>query len=182
MNKRNLKLLYVGRVFKWKNPVNIIHAVARTGGVQLLCIGNGSAWPKIQALAKKIGSRRIRLVNGMPNRGVLCEMRKADAMILNTYYHEWSKVMIEAMLLGRPIIVNKEVASKVPELSASGQCSFCSDTIIGYRKAILRFQSKALRRRLARVALLRARALADPKMQSKKHADAILDLKEQITS
>jgi glycosyltransferase involved in cell wall biosynthesis len=176
LNNNQLKLLYVGRFFQWKNPVNIIMAAAETEGVRLVCIGDGPIWPRIKSLVETLRLREIRLRRSMRNQDVLNEFRKADGVILNTYYHEWSKVMIEAMLLGRPVIVNEEVASSVPEISSPSLCEFCPDTVSGYKNAIRKFKSKIYRKVLASKAKKMAWTLANPKKQSIKQVKAILGL------
>jgi len=151
-------------------------AAAETEGVTLVCIGDGPIWPRTKSLVETLRLRKIRLWRSMRNQDVLNEFRKADGVILNTYYHEWSKVMIEAMLLGRPVIVNEEVASSVPEISSPSLCEFCPDTVSGYKNAIRKFKSKIYRNILASKAKKMAWTLANPKKQSIKQVKAILGL------
>jgi len=179
--KKPLRLLCAGRQFRWKNPRNIIASLARLKDVRLLCIGDGPERPANQELARKLCPGKVRFLSSLDNLRLVQKIAKADAVILNTHYHEWSKVMIEAMLLGRPVIVNRETASKVGELEGRPPlCEFCPDTPEGYAQAIEKLRNVAYRGALAQRARKRAWQLANPRRMESLQACAILETIRQV--
>lgn len=174
--KNALRLLCVGRQFRWKNPRNIISALARFKDVRLLCIGDGPERPVNQKLAQTLCPGKVHFLPILENRRLVQKISKTDAVILNTRYHEWSKVMIEAMLLGRPVIVNRETASKVGELKGRPPvCEFCPDSPEGYARAIEKLRNVAYRKGLAQRARKKAWQLANPRRMEALQARVILN-------
>lgn len=85
--------------------------------------------------------------------------------------------MIEAMLLGRPVIVNRETASKVGELEGRPPlCEFCQDSPEGYAQAIEKLRNVAYRRALARRAQRNAWQSANPRKMETLQAQTIVGI------
>lgn len=170
-----MKIICAGRQISGKNPVHIVEAVAREKEVRLLCVGNGPLHHLVVAKARSLCPDRCQFIRSLENKELIKKMLEADVVTLNSYYHGWSKVMIEAMLLGKPVIVNQEVARKVKELSVRPKvCEFCPDTADGYAFAIRKMKNKKKRKKLAQRALRWAWLLANPERAQKKQAQAIL--------
>ena len=133
------------------------------------------------AKAKLLCPGKCRFLRALENKTLIKKMAEADVVTLNSYYHGWSKVMMEAMLLGKPVIVNQEVTKKVKELSVRPPvCEFCPDTKEGYACAIKKMKNRKIRKKIAYRAKRWAWQLADPKHSQIEHAKVILKIIEKF--
>lgn len=111
------RIIYVGRLFEDKNPGNIIRAVARLSNVELTIVGNGPILADLQALVSALGvGERVHFMPAVEN-DVLCEMLpEQDIFAVHTEYWEISKSVLEAVLTGLPVVINRRIGEAVPEL------------------------------------------------------------------
>ena len=80
-----------------------------------------------------------------------------DVFAIRTDYFELSKSLLEALLTGLPVIVNRRPGAPVPELTDE-ICMLVENTADSYRTALEKLISDhALRERLGRAAFAHAR-------------------------
>jgi glycosyltransferase involved in cell wall biosynthesis len=111
------RIIYVGRLIDEKNPDNIIRAVARLPGVELIVVGDGPILGALQELTRQLGvAGRVRFLPAVAN-DALCELlAEQDIFAVHTEYWEISKSVLEALLTGLPVVINRRKGEPVPEL------------------------------------------------------------------
>jgi glycosyltransferase involved in cell wall biosynthesis len=112
-----VRVISVGRLFDLKNPEQLIRAVATLDHVQLTVVGDGPLRAHLQDVAAELGTQRIVFRPAVPN-DELCELLAAqDVFATHTEHWEISKSVLEAMLTGLPVVLNRRSGDPVPELS-----------------------------------------------------------------
>ncbi|HQR31449.1 MAG TPA: glycosyltransferase family 4 protein [Blastocatellia bacterium] len=105
LTKRNLRLLFVGRLSKSKNIHPIIQAIAelKAEGIAVECdvIGDG---PERSALETRVADTglqaQVRFAGGLEFDRVLDFYERADALVLISETEGWPKAIAEAMAFG----------------------------------------------------------------------------------
>ena len=132
------KILSVGRQFKDKNPENIIHAVADMENVELTLVGDGPYHEKLKNLAtQKDALSKIKFISSIPNQKLCQEMADYDLFVLHTEYWELSKSLLEPLLTGLPIVLNKREGRPIPELEGKDLVYYVENTPVSYRQAFI---------------------------------------------
>jgi len=145
-----VRILSVGRQFYDKDPSFLMRAVARRGDAQLTIIGKGPLHQELMSLAREIGhENQFIFIESVHNQELCAAMPTYDILALHTEYFELSKVMIEGMLAGLPLIVNfRKIGAQVPELT-DDICLRVVNTADGYAAGLDRLISDyAFRRKL----------------------------------
>lgn len=133
-----VRVVSVGRQFRSKDPSNLIRAVAQLPRVQLTLVGDGSLNSALRALASELAvSDRVLFESALPNDELCRRLPAYDAFAVHSQYWELSKAMLEALLTGLPLIVNRREGPPVPELS-DDLCIYVDNTVDGYREALVR--------------------------------------------
>jgi glycosyltransferase involved in cell wall biosynthesis len=96
------KVLFIGRLEKEKNLINLIQAIADTK-MHLVIIGNGSMKDTLKNYAEKCGAH-IEFKGAIPNNALPDEIRSSQLFVLPSYYEGCPKVLLEAMACGIPCI------------------------------------------------------------------------------
>jgi glycosyltransferase involved in cell wall biosynthesis len=100
-------IITAGRLVPWKNADNIIDAVANIPGTSIVIIGDG---PERAALARRAGEKlsdRVIFTGTLSHRDTLATIKSADVFVLNSSYEGLSHLLIEALVLGVPIIATR---------------------------------------------------------------------------
>ena len=127
-----VKIISIGRQFKEKNPRNIIKALKALTDVEITFVGDGDLHEELKSLSKREGvDHRTIFVKSMPNDDLCKNLHSYDFLALHTEYFEISKVILEAFLVGLPVLLNHRIGDPVPELS-DNICLRVSDTVEGY--------------------------------------------------
>jgi glycosyltransferase involved in cell wall biosynthesis len=110
-------IVYVGRLLEEKNPENIMRALVRLPGAQFTVVGDGPIRPRLEQQAIDLGiSDRVIFRPAVAN-DELCELlAEQDIFAVHTEYWEISKSVLEALLTGLPLVINKRIGEPVPEL------------------------------------------------------------------
>ena len=110
------RIICVGRLLDEKDPSNIIRAVSRLPGVELLIVGDGPKRPELEALVCGLDvGDRVRFAPAIAN-DELCRMLSTfDLFAVHTEYWEINKSVLEALLSGLPVIINRRLSDPVPE-------------------------------------------------------------------
>jgi glycosyltransferase involved in cell wall biosynthesis len=159
------RLICVGRLFEGKNPQNILRALARIPGAELLIAGDGPARPGLEALAGELAiTNRVRFVHAIPNDDLCRLLPEQDAFVVHTQYFELNKSVLEALLTGLPVIINRRQGIPVPEFEEGDFVRLVEDTPDAYYEAICSLMTdNEGRASLGRKAYNHARAHWDPK-------------------
>ena len=111
------RIVCVGRLFDDKYPDAIIRAVAALPGVELDIVGDGPARPSLEALVGELDlQQRIRFRPAVPNDQLCAELPGYDLFAVHSEYWELNKSVLEALLTGLPVVINRRNGLPVPEL------------------------------------------------------------------
>jgi rhamnosyl/mannosyltransferase len=111
-----LKVLFVGRLTYYKGVADLIEAVRRTGGVELIVAGSGEKQRQLAALAATPALRsRVRLAGHVSDGEKNRLLAEADVLCLpSVSRHEaYGLVLAEAMALGTPVIATRVQGSGI---------------------------------------------------------------------
>ena len=98
----------------------------------------------------------------MPNDELCRKLPEFDIFATHTEYWELSKSVLEPLLTGLPVIVNRRIGAPVPEL-IDDICLLVSNTVPAYRGAFERLiADHDYRERLGRAAYVHAQANWSP--------------------
>lgn len=108
-----LRLLVIGRIVERKGVGNVIEALARLPGVELLVAGGPSPElldtdpqvARLRALAVTHGvAERVRFLGAVGRPDVPALMARADVVVAVPWYEPFGIVPLEAMACGRPVV------------------------------------------------------------------------------
>ena len=94
----------VGRLVPWKHIDGVIEATAGVFGASLAIVGDGPERARLARHADEKLPGRAVLTGSLPHEDTLAVMKSADALVLNSSYEGLSHLLIEALLLGVPVI------------------------------------------------------------------------------
>lgn len=175
--KRNGKIIIfsVGRLEKQKNYINLIKALKNVN-IKLVLIGQGSLKKDLIYLAKK-EKIELKLIENVPHIDLPKYYRLADIFILPSIEEGFSKVLIEAMACGLPVICSKVGGAN--EVIKDGKNGiFCQVTKDSIReKILLLLRDKNLRGRLGKNARNSAVDNYDIKKLIKKELEILNEIK-----
>jgi glycosyltransferase involved in cell wall biosynthesis len=99
-------LITVGRLVAWKGIDLLIQTVARLDeSVQLLIVGDGPEKNKLTDLAETLSvTHRVKFLGKAERHHALAYMRASDLFVLHTGYEGFSHVLLEAMMVGTPVM------------------------------------------------------------------------------
>lgn len=124
----------VGRLVPWKRIDDIMSAVTNTQAKSLVIAGDGPEREALEAHSRKIFPNTY-FTGALPHADVLATIKASDVFVLNSTYEGFSHLLIEACLLGVPVVAsdieaNKELLSQTAnELVASGSPERLSEGI-----------------------------------------------------
>lgn len=114
--KQAKRLIYVGRLVRWKNVDLIIKAVARTRpkhGFELLLVGDGPQRASLEALVKEIDAADFIIFKGqLAKASTRKHIAQSQALILYSDYEGQAHVLIEALQLGTAVVVSDIPANR----------------------------------------------------------------------
>lgn len=123
------RIISVGRLIKEKDPRHIIEAVAAISGVELTIVGDGSERANLEQRAKQLAvTDRVRFLPAVPNDELCAMLPGFDLFAIHTEYWELNKSLLEALLTGLPVVMNRRQGPKVPELEVADIVRFVADT------------------------------------------------------
>jgi len=129
------RVISVGRQIPGKNPVSLIRAVAELP-VILKLVGDGELHEYLRQAARDCGASDRVIFQRAVNNDELCEMLPDfDIFAAHSDYCGIPKAIIEPLLVGLPVVINRERAA-TPELSGDWILAV-ENTPQGYRRALL---------------------------------------------
>lgn len=165
------RVIYVGRLFEEKNPDNIMRALVRLPGVIFTIVGDGPIRSRLEQLAVDLGiADRVVFRPAVAN-DELCELLVAqDIFAVHTEYWEISKSVLEALLTGLPIVINRRLGEPVPELEGDFVRMVENSEEAYFRGLNQLLTDHEERAALGRRALAHARANWDPAITEARYA------------
>lgn len=153
-----VRVISVGRQFAAKNPDNLIKAVAQMPRVELTIVGDGSHHEYLRQVAADSGAAgRIIFHRALSNDELCNQLPGFDIFAVHTEYWEISKSVLEPLIAGLPVVINRRLGAAVPELDDS-ICRLVDNTVDDYKTALDQLiNDDAARAQLGRSA--RAKAL-----------------------
>jgi glycosyltransferase involved in cell wall biosynthesis len=131
------KIICVGRLLNEKDPTPIIRVVASLPKVELLIVGDGPKRPELEALTAQLGvTDRIRFAPAIANDELCRLLPDFDLFAVHTEYWELNKSVLEALLTGLPVIINRRRGDPVPELMEGDFVRMVDNTEVDYYAAI----------------------------------------------
>ena len=96
----------VSRLYGWKRVDDLLRMVPEfANGAVLAIVGDGPEQPALERCAADLGlGDRVRFVGRVPHRDVGMYLRAADVFVLNTGYEGLSHTLVEARVVGTPIV------------------------------------------------------------------------------
>ncbi|WP_417826597.1 glycosyltransferase family 4 protein [Thalassospira povalilytica] len=116
---RSLDLVTVGRLITGKSVLPILHAVKQSKFTRLTIIGDGPESPHLKSWVKDNEiADRVEMIARKENSDLVDDLRKFDAFVAYTEYREVPKTVIEAGLVGLPVILNRQAGHTPAEYDA----------------------------------------------------------------
>lgn len=153
-----VRVISVGRQFEEKNPDNLIRAVAKMRGVSLTLVGDGPYHAHLREVARECGiPDQVEFRTSVPNDELCRTLPEFDIFATHSEYWEIAKSVLEPLLTGLPVIINRRHGAPVPELNEE-ICMLVPNTEEAYRHALERLiENNGFRERLGRQAFAHAR-------------------------
>lgn len=163
-----VKIISVGRLILGKCPDNLIRAI-RNLNVELTSIGNGPYMDYLHRVSEKTGVlKKVRFVPFLPNDELCLMLPDYDIFAIHSDYQGIPKTILEASLVGLPIVLNKRKDTQVPELQGDWLL-LVENTSKGYQEALNKLiENDHLRKSLGRRAYVYARQHWAPEKMEKK--------------
>ena len=135
---RPARVISVGRQFAEKNPDNLIKAIASLPGIHLTMVGDGSHHQYLRDVAAACGiGHRVEFIPSVGNDELCRRLPEFDIFATHSEYWELSKSVIEPLLTGLPVVINRRNGAPVPELT-DDICLLVENTVGSYRAALER--------------------------------------------
>lgn len=154
----------VGRLFAEKNPANILKAMVDLPCATLTIVGDGPARKELESLATQLSiSDRVVFRPAVHNDDLCKMLAHQDAFVVHTEYYELNKSVLEALLTGLPLIINRRNGLPVPELVDADFVQFVDNTPESYRCAMQQImENEVAREAMGKRAYSHARKYWDP--------------------
>lgn len=132
-----IRLISVGRQFREKNPDNIIRALVKINNAELTLVGDGPYHLALRKLARECGvENRVNFIASIHNDKLCDLLYKSDIFVVHSEYWEISKSVLEAMLTGLPVVINRRYGEAVPELVEDAICLMVENSANAYFEAL----------------------------------------------
>jgi glycosyltransferase involved in cell wall biosynthesis len=162
------RIVSVGRLFKDKNPENLIRALAELNAV-LTMIGDGPYRNRLADLVKSLELEdKVNFIQSMPNDVLAASLADYDIFATHCDSAGIPKAVIEPLLVGLPVVINRNPFISVPELEGDWVCGVENSTE-GYRAALAALlKNSAERKALGQRAYAYARRNFSPQVNEQK--------------
>lgn len=136
-----VRVISVGRQINGKNPEPLIEAVSHLRRVHLTLVGDGPLHNNLLTAANRLGVRkRITFLKSLPNDELCRQLAEHDLFATQNEYWGVPKTILEAMLSGLPVIINRPDPHYVPEIT-SNIALLVDNTPEGYSQGLERLIS-----------------------------------------
>jgi glycosyltransferase involved in cell wall biosynthesis len=113
------KILFVGRLEKYKNADKLIKALSLLHGFNLVVVGEGPEKDRISKLIEYLNlSDRVQIISNLSQEDLLEEYKSSSIFVMPSYHEAFSLVVAEALSMGLQTIVAN--SSALSEFIADG--------------------------------------------------------------
>jgi len=170
---KRFRIICVGRLNADKDPSNLIRAVARIPDADLTIVGDGPKRAELEALSIDLGvDERIAFRPSIDNDELCRILPTFDLFAVHTEYWEINKSVLEALLTGLPVVINRRHGPPVPELADADIVHFVESSVEGYYRALSSFaDDQSARETLGRRAFEYAKRHWDPAVTTAKYVE-----------
>jgi|Deesub1362A_J573_1020465.scaffolds.fasta_scaffold00550_21 glycosyltransferase involved in cell wall biosynthesis len=113
------KVVFIGRLTKYKGIEGLLHAIAQLQEVGLVIIGDGPHREALEALAQELGiSQEVIFTGQLPYEQAMAYLKSCDLFVLNSVHEGLPHVILEAMAAGVPVIAT--AVGGIPEVIENG--------------------------------------------------------------
>ena len=167
-----VRLISVGRHFREKNPDNIIRALVKLPHAHLTLVGDGPYQERLEKLTRERGvAGRTSFLRAIPNDQLCAMLPEFDIFVVHTDYWEIGKAVLESLLTGLPVVINRRRGEPVPELQGD-HVILVDNTPDGYSSALERLiNDGVMRETLGRKAYAHARSHWAPSITEAKYVE-----------
>lgn len=142
-----VEIISVGRQLVGKDPTYLIHAVAQMDRVRLTLVGDGPLHQELQQfVARNHLGHRIAFVRSLPNEIICQKLAAYDLFAGQNEYWGVPKTIMEGMLAGLPIVINRPDPAYVPEITRQ-TALLVDNSPQGYRQGIEELISDKMKRK-----------------------------------
>ena len=122
---RSLRLIFLGKVEPSKGVLEMVRACAELEGVRLRLAGPQVAGvaEQLEELARRRPGDWLQLIGSISRLQVAWELHHADALVLPSHSEGFPNAVLEAMSLGKAVVVTDVGA--MPEMIAAGSARPC---------------------------------------------------------
>ncbi|MBI9079539.1 MAG: glycosyltransferase family 4 protein [Pseudodesulfovibrio sp.] len=172
------RILTVGNLMLGKCPDNLILALHHLERCQLDVIGKGEKAEYLKSLAQAEGlADRVNFISSKPNHAICSAMYEYDIFASHCDYDGIPKAVMEPMLAGLPVVVNRREGEQVPEYVDGKNLILVNNTPQGYASALQRLLGDdVLRKELGQGARMFARKCFDPEIAERK----VVEISEKV--
>lgn len=167
------RMICVGRLNPDKNPGNILRSMAEIPDAELTVVGDGPLRPDLEVLADRLGlTGRIEFRPSVDNDELCAMLPGFDLFVVHTEYWELNKSVLEALLTGLPVVINRRLGPAVPELEGVDFVHFVDNSAEAYAQALnWLMNDQAARETLGRRAFAHAQSNWAPAVTEAKVAE-----------
>ena len=134
-----LKIITVGRLVPGKSVMPLLEGLRELEAWELTIVGDGPCREEIgNWIMRHDISGRVKIVSSMGNDDLVASLRKFDIFAAYTEYAEIPKTVIEAGLVGLPIILNQSSTRNAWEYQCAPVVWVAGDAL-SYRSAFEKF-------------------------------------------
>jgi glycosyltransferase involved in cell wall biosynthesis len=135
--QNRFRIICVGRLFSDKNPENLIRAVAGLPEAELTIVGDGPLRLSLESLVRDLQlTSRVLFRPAVDNDELCASLPEFDLFAVHTEFWELNKSVLEALLTGLPVVINRRNGAPVPELEGTDFARLVANTVDSYRDAI----------------------------------------------
>ena len=164
-----IQIISVGRQFKEKNPENLIKAIALIPNAELTIVGNGVYHQHLIDVARECNIEdRVNFEKSITNDELCSRLKEFDIFATHTEYWEISKSVLEPLLTGLPVLLNRRNGQAVEELTKD-ICILVPNTIDAYHSALIKLiEDHSFREKLGKSAYNHAKKNWSPEKTEQK--------------
>lgn len=130
-----LKIISVGRLVAGKSVMPLLEALEGLKQWELTIVGDGPCRAEITDWIKSHDKEDlVRIVPSLKNEDLICSLKNFDVFAAHTAYAEIPKTVIEAGLVGLPIVLNEPSSMRATEYLGAPIIWVTGDSV-SYRKA-----------------------------------------------
>lgn len=169
---RPVRVISTGRQFAEKNPEQLVAAIAELPDVELTLVGDGPLHDHLRRVADRHGvAGRVVFERAVPNDELCRRLPSYDLFATHSEYWEIAKSVLEPLVAGLPVVINRRRGEPVPELTPD-ICVLVENTADGYRDALATLiRDDARREELGRAARRRSLETWAPEASERRFAD-----------